>query len=88
MTKAIVVHEYGGPDVLRYENIKVAAPTADEIRVKQLVFGVNFAEIHTREGIYPSPHLPHPIGDEAMRQGQQLLLRASPHTIYSTMSIP
>jgi len=66
MPKAIRIHEYGGPEVLRYEEIDIPPPGEGEVRLRQRAIGVNFADIHTREGRYPLPFLPHPIGGEAM----------------------
>jgi NADPH2:quinone reductase len=34
MTKAIVIHHYGGPEVLQWEDIEVGVPGPDEVRIK------------------------------------------------------
>src|SRR5216117_907773 len=39
--KAIVVHEYGGPEVLKYEDAPRPEPKEDEILVKVIAVGVN-----------------------------------------------
>lgn len=65
MTKAIRVHEYGGVDVLRYDDIEIPAPMAGQALVRHTAIGVNFADIHNREGRYPLPSLPHVLGGEA-----------------------
>lgn len=66
MTKTVRIHEYGGPEVLRLEDVPPGEPGPGEALLRQHAIGVNFADIHTREGRYPLPHLPHAIGGEAM----------------------
>jgi len=39
--KAVVVHEYGGPEVLKYEDVPRPEPKANEILVKVIAAGVN-----------------------------------------------
>ena len=51
--KAIRVHEYGGPDVLRYEEIPLPEPGAGEARVKIEAIGLNYIDIYQRTGLYP-----------------------------------
>lgn len=63
--KAIRIHAYGGLDQLRYEDIDVPAPGPGEAFVRHTAIGVNFADLHNREGRYPLPHLPHVLGGEA-----------------------
>jgi NADPH2:quinone reductase len=52
MAKAIVVHQAGGPDVLRYEDVEVGNPGPGEIRLRQTAIGVNFVDIYHRTGMY------------------------------------
>ena len=52
MVKAIVVHEAGGPEVLRYEEVEVGQPGPGEIRLRQTAIGVNFVDIYHRTGMY------------------------------------
>ncbi len=63
-TRAIRVHEYGGPDVLQMDEIPLAAPGPGEVRLRHTAIGVNYADIHTRNGRYPLPHLPSCLGSE------------------------
>lgn len=65
MVKAVRIHEYGGPDKLRYEDIEVGEPGPGEAYVRHTAIGLNFADTHNREGRYPLPHLPHVLGGEA-----------------------
>ncbi len=61
--KAIRVHEYGNPEVLRYEETPPPDPGAGEARVKIEAAGVNFIDIYHRTGKYPG-QLPITLGTE------------------------
>jgi NADPH2:quinone reductase len=50
--RAIRVHDYGGPEVLRLEDLPVPEPGAGEARVKIAAVGVNFIDIYHRSGQY------------------------------------
>ena len=58
MTHAIRVHDYGGPDVLKWEEVKVGEPGPGEVRIKQTAVGLNFIDIYQRTGLYPQPSFP------------------------------
>jgi NADPH2:quinone reductase len=62
--KAIRVHEYGGAEVLRYEDVPLPEPGAGEVRVKIEAAGVNYIDVYFRTGLYSS-QLPFIIGQEA-----------------------
>jgi len=64
MPKAIRVHEYGGPEVMRYEDVTVPEPGPGQIRVRQSAIGVNFIDIYFRSGAYKVPQLPFTPGNE------------------------
>jgi NADPH2:quinone reductase len=63
MAKAIRIHETGGPEVLRLEDVPVGDPGPGEARVRHTVSGVNFVDIYYRSGLYPMP-LPSGLGSE------------------------
>jgi NADPH2:quinone reductase len=65
MAKAIVVHELGGPEVLRWEEVPDAAPGPGQARVRHTAIGVNFVDVYFRTGLYKSPALPFVPGQEA-----------------------
>jgi len=48
--KAIVVREFGGPDVLRLEDRDVPEPGAGEVQIKVQYAGVNFTDVRNRWG--------------------------------------
>jgi NADPH:quinone reductase len=60
---AIRVHEFGGPEALRWEEIDVPEPGPGQARVRQTAVGVNFIDVYHRTGLYPLP-LPTGIGSE------------------------
>ncbi len=64
MTKAIRIHETGGPEVLRWEDVEVGKPGPGQIRVRNTACGLNFIDTYHRTGLYPVPQLPTVIGLE------------------------
>ena len=64
MPKAIRVYEYGGPEVMRFEDVPPAEPGPGQIRVRQAAIGVNFIDIYFRTGAYKSPRMPFTPGKE------------------------
>jgi len=61
--KAIRIHEFGGHEVLRYDDLPLPEPGAGEARVKLAAIGVNFIDIYHRKGQYPGK-LPLTLGQE------------------------
>jgi len=68
MTKAVRVHNYGGPEVLRYEDVEVGKPGPGQLRVRHHAIGVNYIDTYFRTGQYPAPSLPFVLGNEAAGQ--------------------
>lgn len=64
MPKAIRVHEYGGPEVMAYEDVERREPGPGQIRVKLTAIGVNFIDIYFRSGAYKAAQLPFTPGKE------------------------
>jgi len=58
------MHEYGGPEVLQYEEIELADPAPGEARVRHTAIGLNFIDTYHRTGLYPMD-LPTGLGSEA-----------------------
>lgn len=50
--KAIVVHEYGGPEVLKYEDVPRPEPKEDQILVRVIAAGVNPVDAMIRSGLF------------------------------------
>lgn len=63
MVHAIRVHETGGPDVLRWEEIDLAEPAPGQVKLRQEAAGLNFIDVYHRTGLYPQP-LPFVPGTE------------------------
>lgn len=65
MVQAIRVHETGGPDVMRWEQVDVGEPGPGEVRIRHTAIGLNFIDTYFRSGLYPSPAgLPFSPGNE------------------------
>lgn len=64
MPKAIMIHEPGGPEVLRFEEYDPGTPCPGEALVRHEAIGVNFIDIYHRIGLYPLPRFPAVIGME------------------------
>jgi len=58
MTHAIRVHDYGGPDVLKWEEVEVGDPGPGEVKIRQTAVGLNYIDIYVRTGLYPQPSFP------------------------------
>jgi len=64
MTRAIRIHETGGPEVLRWEEVEVGRAGPGEARIRQTAVGLNFIDTYHRSGLYPLPSLPATLGME------------------------
>jgi NADPH2:quinone reductase len=64
MPHAIRIHEPGGPDVMRWEEVPVGEPGPGQARVRHTAIGVNYIDTYHRSGLYKLP-LPAGIGSEA-----------------------
>ena len=64
MPGAIRIHEHGGPEVLRYEDVEVGKPGPGQVRLKQTAIGVNYIDTYQRSGLYKLPALPAVLGME------------------------
>jgi len=62
--KAILIHEHGSADVLRWEPHDPGPPGPGEAQVRHTAIGVNFIDVYDRSGLYPQP-LPAILGREA-----------------------
>lgn len=61
---AICIHEHGGPEALRYEEVARSEPGAGEARVRIEAAGLNYIDIYHRTGLYPSTEMPFTPGME------------------------
>ena len=94
-TNAIRIHEYGGPDVLRYEQVELVDPAPGEARIRHTAIGLNFIDTYHRTGLYPV-ELPTGLGAEAagivdavaadvtvVKPGDRVVYTGSPVDAYS-----
>ena len=63
-THAIRIHEYGGPEVLKWEEIDLAEPGEGEAQIRHTAIGLNLIDTYHRTGLYPMD-LPVGLGSEA-----------------------
>jgi len=52
MSNAIRIHEIGGPEVLRWEEVTVGDPGPGEVRLRHGAVGLNFIDVYFRTGVY------------------------------------
>ena len=55
MMRAVVLTEFGEPEVLRITNVPVPVPAADEVLVRVHATALNRADLLQRRGFYPNP---------------------------------
>jgi NADPH2:quinone reductase len=62
--QAIRIHQFGGPEVLRLEDVPVPEPGPGEALIKVEAIGINYVDVYHRTGLYPG-QLPLTLGREA-----------------------
>src|SRR5215831_17240832 len=90
--KAILVREFGGPDVLKLEEVPTPTPAAGEVLVRIHAAGVNPYDTYMRAGTYPrKPPLPYTPGSdgagvvEAVGEGVKKVKRGD--RVYTTQTL-
>ena len=63
MPFAIRIHQTGGPEVMRWEEVAVGDPGPGEARIRHAAVGLNYIDTYHRTGLYPLP-LPSGLGME------------------------
>src|SRR4051812_14739445 len=61
--KAVRIHEFGGPEVLRYEDIPDPKPRKDQLLVRVRACALNHLDLWVRKGL-PGVTLPHILGSD------------------------
>jgi NADPH2:quinone reductase len=64
MTRAIVIEQNGGPEVMRWVETEVGKPGPGQARLRHTAIGVNFVDVYMRKGVYKSPGFPLVNGQE------------------------
>src|SRR5438045_3612432 len=84
--KAVRIHQFGGPEVLTYEDVPDPQPRKDEVLVRVRACSLNHLDVWVRKGL-PGVKLPHILGSDisgeiaevgeyatALRSGQRVLV--------------
>ena len=53
--QAVRIHQFGGPEVLRLEDVAVGEPGPGEVRIRHHACGLNYIDVYHRSGQYPNP---------------------------------
>ena len=61
--KAVRIHEFGGPEALRYEDVPDAKPRKDQLLVRVKAGALNHLDLWVRKGL-PGVTLPHILGSD------------------------
>ena len=64
MTKAIRIHQHGGSDEFKWEDVEVGDPGPGMARVRHNTVGLNYIDVYHRNGLYPLQDFPAVIGME------------------------
>lgn len=64
MPHAIRIHQTGGPEALRWEEVAVPAPGPGEVHIRNHAVGLNYIDVYHRTGLYPPGDLPVTLGLE------------------------
>jgi NADPH:quinone reductase-like Zn-dependent oxidoreductase len=62
---AAVIHEPGGPEMLKLEQCPIPLPQRGEVLIRVKAFGLNRSEMFTRQGLSPGVKFPRVLGIEA-----------------------
>lgn len=97
MAQAIVITEYGGPEVLQIATVEPRPVARGQVRVRHTRIGVNFHDIYVRSGLYKTLALPGTPGIEAVgvvaevgegvarwKAGDRVAYVSSAYAIYAT----
>jgi NADPH2:quinone reductase len=63
MSRAIRIHEAGGAEVMRLEDVDVSQPGDGEVQVRHTAIGLNYIDVYDRSGFYPQA-MPAGLGRE------------------------
>lgn len=64
MTHAILIHETGGPEVMKWEEVDVGEPGEGQVKLRQSAVGLNYIDVYFRTGAYPQENMPFTLGME------------------------
>jgi NADPH:quinone reductase len=100
MPNAIRVHEVGGPEAMRWEEVDTPRPGPGEALVRHRAVGLNYIDVYFRSGLYKAPTLPFTPGMEGagvveavgegvteVREGDRVAYAAAPPGAYCEMRV-
>jgi NADPH:quinone reductase len=64
--KAIRIHEIGGPEVMRWEDVPLPEPGAGQVRIRHTAVALNFRDILVRRGQHAAHAMPSGLGTEGV----------------------
>ena len=73
--KAIRIHEFGGPEVLRYEDVPDPQPLKNQVLVHVKACAMNHLDLWVRKGL-PGVKLPHILGSDIEYADEITMLKA------------
>ena len=53
MTRIVIIDKTGGPEILKFETVKLDKPGPEEVLIEHKAIGLNFIDIYHRSGLYP-----------------------------------
>ena len=79
MPFAIRIHQPGGPEVMRWEEVAVGDPAPGEARIRHTAVGLNYIDTYHRSGLYPLP-MPAGLGMGSWKRSGQTSPISNPVT--------
>jgi NADPH:quinone reductase-like Zn-dependent oxidoreductase len=67
--KAAVIHEAGGPEVLKIESLPIPTPKDGDVLIRVKAFGLNRSKMFTRQGHSPDVKFPRVLRHRSGRCG-------------------
>lgn len=64
MVKMVRIAAYGGPEVMKVQDVDIAPPGPGEVQIEHKAIGLNYIDTYYRTGMYPAPSLPFTPGNE------------------------
>jgi len=91
MTRAIIIHKTGGPEVMQWEQVPLPELQSGQVRVRHTAIGFNMIDTYRRKGLYPIP-LPFVPGSEAAGVIEQVaddvdILKVGDRVVYAVPEV-
>jgi NADPH:quinone reductase len=63
-TEVVRINKHGGPEEMKFETVDLPPPGPGQVQLRHTAIGLNFIDVYTRTGLYPSPQMPAGLGAE------------------------